>query len=369
MFIVKRLTIVLMSVSLVALLVLLWRATPSEAMPDYAAKTGQACGTCHVNPAGGGTLTATGQAFAAIPTHISDPAGAWAQVAAAPAPAPAPVPAPAPAPAAARLTVSISGASADGTVTYSVVVSNPSDQPVADIYVAGSVPAGATFSAATNTPGSAGFFSSEGGSAAWLVGAIPARGTVGPFAYRVNRGSATDLSVVGFVHWLQPNDGNALSSKVPPISNAERLAIDQAISDDLNAYSSTLAVWRVQPGTAPQMMALADHFNLMWFAAQAGNWVFTDFEVYRADETLKVIDVTRPARTAGLRAWWQPAEKELRDALKARDLAAFTAAYDRAIAGCNSCHIGSVGGGISLKGVKVIRPTTPILSNLDYAGN
>lgn len=70
------------------------------ALPAYAAATGQACSVCHVNPAGGGTLTAKGQAFAAISTHASDPAGAWAQVnapAAAPTAAPA---APAAAPAA-----------------------------------------------------------------------------------------------------------------------------------------------------------------------------------------------------------------------------------------------------------------------------
>ncbi|MCL5961037.1 MAG: cytochrome c3 family protein, partial [Chloroflexi bacterium] len=37
----------------------------AEATPDYASKTNQPCGTCHVNPAGGGELTATGAAFKA----------------------------------------------------------------------------------------------------------------------------------------------------------------------------------------------------------------------------------------------------------------------------------------------------------------
>ncbi|MDP2663050.1 MAG: LPXTG cell wall anchor domain-containing protein [Dehalococcoidia bacterium] len=57
----------------------LFGATTGLALPDYATKTGQACATCHVNPAGGGALTARGQAFAAIATHTTDPAGAFTQ--------------------------------------------------------------------------------------------------------------------------------------------------------------------------------------------------------------------------------------------------------------------------------------------------
>ncbi len=54
--------------------------TTTVALPAYAAATGQVCGTCHVNPAGGGPLTAKGQQFQAVATHITDPAGAWAQI-------------------------------------------------------------------------------------------------------------------------------------------------------------------------------------------------------------------------------------------------------------------------------------------------
>ena len=72
-------------------------ATSALALPAYSAATGEPCGTCHVNPAGGGALTAKGSAFAAVSSHASNPAAAWQQVNA-PAPA-APAPA-APAPAA-----------------------------------------------------------------------------------------------------------------------------------------------------------------------------------------------------------------------------------------------------------------------------
>lgn len=67
--------------------------TPTLATGSYAQATGQSCGVCHVSPAGGGQLTARGAAFAAIPTHRADPAGAWAQMSGS-APTPAATPAP-----------------------------------------------------------------------------------------------------------------------------------------------------------------------------------------------------------------------------------------------------------------------------------
>lgn len=349
---------------LVAIVVLigsvLWalQTRSSVALPDYTTKTGQICGSCHVNPAGGGPLTAKGQAFAAIATHITDPAGAWAQisgVAAAPPPPPA---------AAEALQVTIEGTLDDNTATYTIALKNSSSSDVADIFIAGTVPSGSSLIGATATPAGGNFLGLQGEAAAWLFARVAAGGSAGPYSYKVNRGSATNLAARAFVHWLSPSDGTVLSADVTPLSAAEKL-----INAKFNNYSADLAIWRIQAGTAPRMMELTDHFNLMWFAARAGNWTFADFEIYRSDETLKAIEVTRPARAAGLRAWWQPALTELRGAVRAQDLAGFTQAYDRAINGCNSCHVASTGGGISLKGVKVIRPTTPLFSNLDYAGN
>jgi hypothetical protein len=38
---------------------------PADALPSYAKQTGLSCGSCHVNPAGGGARNAFGKAFAA----------------------------------------------------------------------------------------------------------------------------------------------------------------------------------------------------------------------------------------------------------------------------------------------------------------
>lgn len=89
----KEVMMLALVVGFVAAMVTLARPTPTAALPDYAAKTGQACGTCHVNTAGGGPRTPLGQRFEAIATHTTDPVGAFAQAQAAAQPTPTTAPA------------------------------------------------------------------------------------------------------------------------------------------------------------------------------------------------------------------------------------------------------------------------------------
>ena len=42
-------------------------AGTAAAKPEYSQKTGKACGACHVNPAGGGKLTAAGEKYKGAP--------------------------------------------------------------------------------------------------------------------------------------------------------------------------------------------------------------------------------------------------------------------------------------------------------------
>ena len=100
--------------------------TGTSALPSYAPATGQACGVCHVNPAGGGPRTIIGQAFAAVPTHASDPAGAWALVSS-PTPTPTPIPTQTPTPTAApplAILPPTEGQIVTSTVTVRVQVTN-----------------------------------------------------------------------------------------------------------------------------------------------------------------------------------------------------------------------------------------------------
>jgi hypothetical protein len=58
----KRMNIKL-KIGMLLLIVALVVVPGASATPGFAAATGASCGTCHVNPAGGGTLTAVGQIY------------------------------------------------------------------------------------------------------------------------------------------------------------------------------------------------------------------------------------------------------------------------------------------------------------------
>lgn len=368
----------------VAALVVLLPASVA-ALPSYATATGQSCGTCHVSTSGGGPRTAQGSAFAAIPTHAANPAAAWAQVSGAAAPAPSlpPVPAPAaptpapaapaPAPAAAStISVSISGAVLDGTVVYSIMLRNSGSVDVTNVFVAGSIPTGATFSGASTPPADTVFVGSDQGGVSWIAPTVPAMGVTGPFVYTVSKGAARDLSAFAFAHWLKPAEGSLTSPMVMPVSNDERFAIDQAINNKLNNIDRTLTLWNIQPGLGTVMIEYNIRFANLWFAAQAKNWPMARYQVAEMTEIQEVGETTRPNRAAPLKAFEQTFLDPLDDAASANDLTAFTAAYDEAIGGCNSCHAGSTGvppdTTLPAKFIKVMRPSTPVFPNVDWAG-
>jgi hypothetical protein len=48
-----------------SILAILLGSRPVQALPEYAAQTGEPCATCHVSPSGGGPRTPRGQAWVA----------------------------------------------------------------------------------------------------------------------------------------------------------------------------------------------------------------------------------------------------------------------------------------------------------------
>ena len=347
-------------------------ATVTDALPQYAAATGQPCSTCHINPAGGGPRNATGQAFEAIPTHSTDPAGAFAQISHPAAPAPTQAPTPAPAPPAAPspvpavsspVSVSISGWESDDSVTYEVVIRNTGKTAIGNVYVAGSIPNGTAFSSITNTPSGTGFLSSDGGSAAWVAPSIPAGGIVGPFGYKVSKDKSSDLTVVGFAHWLSPSNGTAATPPAIPLTASEKDAVDQAIRDRLNTADNSLALWSLQAGNGPRMADFARDINLGWFAGQDQNWTMALYELddqFPGDASK--LELRNPTLAPSIKNFETTSVQPVVDAIKAKDLNAFDAAYDKMIAGCNSCHAGRA----DSKSIKIIRPTAPIIPEIDF---
>ncbi|HZK67541.1 MAG TPA: hypothetical protein VFD42_08380 [Chloroflexota bacterium] len=96
------------------------------------------------------------------------------------------------------------------------------------------------------------------------------------------------------------------------------------------------------------------------------------YQIAEMTEIQEVGETTRPNRAASLKAFEQTYLDPLDDAASANDLAAFTAAYDNAIGGCNSCHAGSTGvppdRTAPAKFIKVMRPSAAVFPNVDWAG-
>lgn len=157
----------------------------------------------------------------------------------------------------------------------------------------------------------------------------------------------------------------------PGISKDEAQAISAAAVDKkLNEIDTKLTLWAIQPGTGPRMSDLTRHFNLLWFAGQGGNWDLAEFEV--ADQvkgTLTKMKLRNAKLSEGLDKWTKEGVAPIEAAVKEKSLAKFNAAYDQAIGQCNACHANSEVDGISLKAIKVIRPTTPMFSNIEYKAN
>jgi hypothetical protein len=74
----------------------------------------------------------------------------------------------------------------------------------------------------------------------------------------------------------------------------------------------------------------------LWFAGRAGNWQLADYEIDKLKDGFGKVhqqlggDTVEKAVGPGLSA--------LEQAIDGKDRAAFTVAFDRLSAGCNSCH-------------------------------
>jgi uncharacterized repeat protein (TIGR01451 family) len=120
----------------------------------------------------------------------------------------------------APLTVEMTAFQSGDTVSYSITLINNTESDIAQIFIAGLVPSGTTFSKATATPSGSWFRGFEAAgtdiqSAVWLSEKVPAGGKQGPFSYEV-KVSDTVGPAHTWVHWLIPSDGTAVSASILP---------------------------------------------------------------------------------------------------------------------------------------------------------
>jgi|SRR5665647_1396531 len=71
--------------------------------------------------------------------------------------------------AASAIAVSISGAVLDGTVVDSIILRNSGSADVTNVFVAGYIPTGATFSGASTPPADTAFVGADQGGASWIA--------------------------------------------------------------------------------------------------------------------------------------------------------------------------------------------------------
>lgn len=109
--------------------------------------------------------------------------------------------------------VSMTAAASDNVVTYTIILHNYASWDVSDMTVKGVIPTGSQYLDSSivdgSNPGKL-----EGGDISFTVGAIKAGQSFGPLVYRVQKGSAADLTAHAWAQWAQAIPGTANSPDV-----------------------------------------------------------------------------------------------------------------------------------------------------------
>ncbi len=199
---------------------------------------------------------------------------------------------------------------------------------------------------------------------AGTVGQSGPQGLAGPPGPAGSQGSAGPAGTQG------PAGPAGKAGADGPAGKAAALDKPEDIKINLDRGPMTLkTLGEIQPGLGTVMVEYGIRFDNAWFAAQAGNWDMVKYQVLEMTEIQEVAEMTRPARVPMLKAFENGFLVPLDKATDAKDLAAFTTAYDNAINGCNGCHAASSSADFkTYKFVKIIRPAAAHFQNVDWKG-
>ncbi len=153
----------------------------------------------------------------------------------------------------------------------------------------------------------------------------------------------------------------------PGVAAAE---VEKLVIDKFTKVDTSLALWAIQPGLGTVMLEYANRLARLWYAGNAGNW---DMAKYQHDEMLEiqeVAEITRPARSAALKAFEITYLAAIDKAIAAGDRAGFVKAVAAATGGCNTCHkISSGTNWKSYQYVSVQIPKTDPAFYVDWRGS
>lgn len=131
------------------------------------------------------------------------------------------------------------------------------------------------------------------------------------------------------------------SEGADPAGPSDQAAEIARLKDEIEQLKGML------PDQSHVMKDVAYHFSNLWFAAQAQNWPLAGFYLSETRAHLRWAVRVRPVRqtAAGsidLRGILDGLDRslltDLQKTIDARDLAAFSKAYQGALAGCYACH-------------------------------
>ena len=135
-------------------------------------------------------------------------------------------------------------------------------------------------------------------------------------------------------------------------------ATNNATSESAQPYTPSLVEF---------MMNVQSHHSKLWLAGNARNWDLADYQVDELKELLEDIAKRVPdykGTPVGkmIESTTMPPIGDVESAIEARDLAKFTAAFDKLTAACNACHEAANRGFIVIQ-----RPATSPFSNQSFA--
>ena len=135
-------------------------------------------------------------------------------------------------------------------------------------------------------------------------------------------------------------------------------ATNNATSEPAQPYTPSLVEF---------MMNVQSHHAKLWLAGNARNWDLAEYQVDELKELLEDIAKRVPdykGTPVGkmIESTTMPPIGDVESAIKARDLAKFTAAFDKLTAACNACHEAANRGFIVIQ-----RPATSPFPNQSFA--
>jgi hypothetical protein len=121
-----------------------------------------------------------------------------------------------------------------------------------------------------------------------------------------------------------------------PLAGGAAYADSDWLKGSTEEKLKTLA--EIQPGVGTVMMEYSFRFGAMHYAAQGGNWKLADYQLKEMTEIQEVGETTRPPRAKALKEFEEKFLGPIGEAIKAKDLKRFNAAFQVGMKACNDCH-------------------------------